>query len=550
MRHRVVVKTASDLKTPTTRTRAPGKPDGVSRIAAIDIGSNSIRQIVADVGADGTIRIVDEMKAAPRLGAGTRETRRIDESRMRDALEVVGRMATLARQLGAERVEAVATSAVRDTTNGHLFMDLIREESGLNVRVLDGEDEARLSFRSALAHFEIGKGRAVVLDIGGGSLELALSADGLLERLISLPLGALRLTEEFLPGKVRRSRVKKLRRKIRRTLSRKLPVRNWRGAMVIGSGGTCTNIGEIFLARRGLHMAQTVQGTKVPCAEIERILDMLVDLPGEERAKIPGLNPARSDIIIAGICVIVEVLERLDSQELTVSSYGIREGLLLETARVRPKIADPGQTRQRSVMQLAERSHYEELHSKHVQALSLQIFDQIGERLGCEPGERDLLADAALLHDIGYHINYESHHKHSYHLISHAELLGMSPVEQVIVANVARYHRGPRPKKKHPHYSGLDRQSRRVVERLSAILRVADGFDRGHSAAVRSVHAEWSADAITLKARSADTAREIQLELWGADRKARLLGKVAGVPVRIVGPAGAVVTSDAKTEGE
>lgn len=503
----------------------------MSRIAAIDIGSNSIRQIVADVSADGTIRVVDEMKAAPRLGAGARETRRIDEGRMRDALEVVGRMTTLARQLGAERVEAVATSAVRDTTNGQLFLDLIREESGLAVRILDGADEARLSFRSALAHFELGKGRAVVVDIGGGSLEIALSADGLVERLISLPLGALRLTEEFFPKTVKRSRVKKLRKHVRRVLARKLPVRNWHGAAVIGSGGTCTNIGEMYLARRGLHMAQTVQGTKVPCAEIERILDALVDLPEEERAKVPGLNPARADIIIAGICVMVEVLERLESQELTVSSYGIREGLLLETARVRPTVADPGEARQRSVLQLADRSHYEELHSQHVRKLALQIFDQIGEKLGCESGERALLSDAALLHDIGYHINYENHHKHSYHLISHAELLGMSPVEQVIVANVARYHRGPRPKKKHRNYSGLDKPSRQVVKRLAAILRVADGFDRGHSAAVARIEAEWTADALTLRAVPAAAGGDIQLELWGAERKSPLLAKLAGAPV-------------------
>ncbi len=512
----------------------------VARIAAIDIGSNSIRQIVADVGHDGTIRVVDEMKAAPRLGAGTRETRRIDEGRMRDALEVLGRMTTLARQLGAERVEAVATSAVRDTANGQLLLDLIREETGLAARVLDGEDEARLSFRSALAHFELGRGRAVVLDIGGGSLEIALSADGLLERLISLPLGALTLTEEFLPGKVKRSRVKQLRRKVRRALARKLPVRNWHGATVIGSGGTCTNIGEMHLARSGLHMAQTVQGTRVPRAEIERMLNALIDLPADERAGVPGLNPARADIIIAGICVIVEVLERLDSPELTVSSYGIREGLLLETARVRPTIADPGESRERSVLQLAERSHYEELHSRHVQKLALQIFDQIGERLGCGEGERALLSDAALLHDIGYHINYEDHHKHSYHLITHAELLGMTPVEQVIVANVARYHRGPRPKKKHRNYSGLDKQSRQVVKRLSAILRVADGFDRGHSAAVDHVKGEWKDDALVLTATPAARGGDVQLELWGAERKSRLLGKVAGAPIQIAAASGAV----------
>jgi exopolyphosphatase/guanosine-5'-triphosphate,3'-diphosphate pyrophosphatase len=517
----------------TRNAAASGKPEGATRIAAIDIGSNSVRQIVADVARDGTIRVVDEMKAAPRLGAGTRETRRLDERRMHDALEVVGRMTTLARQLGAERIEVVATSAVRDTINGQLFLDLIREENGLAVRLLDGEDEARLGFRSALAHFELGRGRTVVLDIGGGSLELALSAEGLLERLISLPLGALRLTEEFFPEKIKRSRVKKLRRKVRRALARKLPVRNWHGATVIGSGGTCTNIGEMYLARRGLHMAQTVQGTKVPCAEIERMLDALVELPAEERARVPGLNPARADIIVAGICVIAEVLERLDTPELTVSSYGIREGLLLETARIRPTIADPGESRERSVVQLAERSHYEELHSKHVQKLALQIFDQIGERLGCEPGERALLADAALLHDIGYHINYEDHHKHSYHLISHAELLGMTPVEQLIVANVARYHRGPRPKKKHRNYAGLDKPSRRVVKRLAAILRVADGFDRGHSAAVEAITAEWTESGLTLTAAPLEKGRDLQLELWGADRKSRLLAKVAGMAVRI-----------------
>jgi exopolyphosphatase/guanosine-5'-triphosphate,3'-diphosphate pyrophosphatase len=327
---------------------------------------------------------------------------------------------------------------------------------------------------------------------------------------------------------------------VRRALARKLPVRNWHGATVIGSGGTCTNIGEMYLARRGLHMAQTVQGTKVPCAEIERMLDALIDLPADERARVPGLSPARADIIVAGICVIVEVLERLDSPELTVSSYGIREGLLLETARVRPTIADPGESRERSVLQLAERSHYEELHSQHVRKLALQIFDQIGERLGCGPAERALLSDAALLHDIGYHINYEDHHKHSYHLITHAELLGMTPVEQVIVANVARYHRGPRPKKKHRNYSGLDKQSRQVVQRLSAILRVADGFDRGHSAAVERVEVEWTDDTLVLRATPSARGGDVQLELWGADRKSRLLAKVAGKPIEIISASGAL----------
>src|SRR6185436_17794283 len=161
--------------------------------------------------------------------------------------------------------------------------------------------------------------------------------------------------------------------------------------------------------------------------------------------------------------------------ELVVSAYGIREGILLESARIAPAPADPGEARERSVVQLAERTNYEAPHSKHVQKLALQLFDSIGQRLGCEPEDRQLLSDAALLHDIGYHISYDKHNKHSYHLIEHAELLGMTPAEKIVIANVARYHRGAEPRKKHTKYCDLDKPLRKSIKRLSAILRVADG---------------------------------------------------------------------------
>src|SRR5881396_1982564 len=172
------------------------KADADIRVSAIDIGSNSIRQTIADVSPSGVIRVVDEMKAAPRLGAGLRESGVLSEIAIQNALSTLSRMATLASQLGVKHTEVVATSAVRDAENSEVFLRRARAETGLKVRILHGEDEARLSFRSALAHFDLGAGRAVVMDIGGGSLELALSADGLLERLLSFPFGALRLTEE------------------------------------------------------------------------------------------------------------------------------------------------------------------------------------------------------------------------------------------------------------------------------------------------------------------------------------------------------------------
>src|SRR5215208_4412762 len=174
----------------TSRTEA----DGDVRISAIDIGSNSIRQIIADVSPTGTIRVVDEMKAAPRLGAGVHETGELSREASDAAIEALGRMEALATQLGARRTRVVATSAVRDATNSAEWLDRVRLVTGLEVLVLDGEEEARLSFRSAQAHFDLGVGRAAVVDIGGGSLELAFSADGLVERLVSLPFGAIRLT--------------------------------------------------------------------------------------------------------------------------------------------------------------------------------------------------------------------------------------------------------------------------------------------------------------------------------------------------------------------
>lgn len=525
------------LDFPARRSRAAP----AVRLAAIDIGSNSIRQIIADVTPDGRIRIVDEMKAAPRLGANLDDTGVLGDAAMRHALEALQRMATLARQMGAQRIHAVATSAVRDAANRRAFLEQIRRETGLRVRVLTGEDEARLSFRSALAHFDLGVGRAVVMDIGGGSLELTMSADGLLERLVSLPYGAIRLTEQYLGERPRHKHLRKLRAAVRDDIRGALPVKDWRGAQLIGSGGTFTNLAAMHLARRGLPFAGRVHGTRVAREEVEHLLDTLLDATPEERAATAGLTPGRADIIVGGLAIGAEVMARLEAREVIVSGYGIREGLLLESARIVPAPADPGEARERSVRQFAERCHYELPHAQHVRQLALQLFDAFGARLGCEPADRRTLADAALLHDVGYHINYDRHHKHSYHLIMHAELLGIAPEEQVVIAHVARYHRGAPPKRSHREFGALDGETRRRIRRLSAILRIADGFDRGHVGAVARVKVRWLQRAVRLTAVPERRTRSIRLELWGAGRKSGLLAKIAGRPVEIVAPDGTVV---------
>ena len=405
------------------------------RIAAVDIGSNSIRQIVADVFPDGAIRVVDEMKAQPRLGTGVQDTGVLSAEAMDRAVDALGRMATLAKKLGAQQIEVVATSAVREADNGSLFLGRVRRATGLQARVIDGSEEARLSFRSVLAHFDLARGRTVTMDIGGGSLELSASAGGVVDQLTSLPLGALRLTERFLrgdrsPADVQRA-VRQMRRHARELLRSELSGSDWRGARVIGSGGTFTNLAGMYLSRKGVQTAQNVHATVVPRGEVEHLLEMLAAMSAAERRDVPGLNPERADIILAGLAVAAEVLARLEARELEVSRYGIREGLLLEAARVAPTAATPGDARERSVRELAERCHYDERHARQVRRLALQLFDRVGKRLGCTAEDRQTLADAALLHDVGYHISYDGHHKHSYHLILHAELLGLSPTEQV-----------------------------------------------------------------------------------------------------------------------
>jgi exopolyphosphatase/guanosine-5'-triphosphate,3'-diphosphate pyrophosphatase len=515
--------------------RGAGRSEDSTRVAAIDIGSNSIRQIIADVSPSGTIHVVDEMKAAPRLGTGLDASGALDEGAIFRAIDALGRMATLARRMRSDRVEVVATSAVRDASNRTEFLDRVEQATGLRVRVLSGEEEARLGHVSARAHFDLSGKRAVVMDIGGGSLELALSDDGELERLVSLPFGALRLTEQWLGTGARPRDLRGLRNLLREGLERVLPHDDWRSDMLIGSGGTFTNLAAIHLAETGFGDASNVHGTTVNRAALERILHRLAAMTSKERAQVPGLNPARADIIVAGLAVAAEVMARLDATALVASGFGIREGILLESASVREAFSGAETTRERSVRALAERCRYDRVHADQVRRLALQLFDALGDALGAAPDERNVLADAALLHDVGYFIGRQGHHKHSHHLIVHADLLGMTPQDRLVVANVARYHSGSNPRITHESFRVLDENARDVVVRLSALLRLADGFDRGHVSAVERLEVERLAKEIRIRALPSRHDMPLRLELWGAQRKRGLLEEVAGVKVVIEG---------------
>ncbi|HEY7614807.1 MAG TPA: Ppx/GppA phosphatase family protein [Gemmatimonadales bacterium] len=494
------------------------------RIAAIDVGSNSVRLLVAEYDPASGLTIVDELKDQPRLAAGLARTGCLNDAAMDRAIQTLGRMREVCQRRGVRRIAAVATAAVREAENGPWFVRRVRQELDIPLRIIDTETEAALSYRSVAHHFPLAGERALVADIGGGSLELIGAVDGLVELTLSLPLGAVRLTELYLPGERSIQReLTGLRKYVRRQLKRGLSSREWAAAAVIGSGGTFTTLGRVSRARRGLPAGESVHGVAVDTAEVERLLDWLASRTPEQRRQVPGLNPERADIILAGLAVTAELLDWVRTRSLTVSAFGLREGLLLEMAGAEePVVRDP----LRLFREFAERCQSDRRHVEQVRRLALQLFEQLGQTLGCGPEEQLLLEAAGLLHDVGQLVSYPKHHKHSYSLITHAERLGLSPRDRELVALVSRYHRRTGPKRRHPEFAALPPGDQDIVRRLSGILRVADGLDRGHSAAVETATARLEAKALTLAVTPATKGTDLGLECWGASRKADVLAKL------------------------
>jgi exopolyphosphatase/guanosine-5'-triphosphate,3'-diphosphate pyrophosphatase len=501
------------------------------RLAAIDVGSNSVRLLVAEWDLASGLQIVDEVKDQPRLARGVATTGRLDDVAIARAMETLGRMREVCRRRGVRRIAAVATAAVREAENGEEFARRVQEELGIPLRVIDAETEAALSYRSVAHHFPLAGSRALVADIGGGSLELIGAVDGLVELTLSLPLGAVRLTELILNGRGDpHLAVKRLRTQVRKQLKKSFRPREWTAATIIGSGGTFTSLARMATARRGLPIPEAIHGTAVSAAEVETLLDWLAGMPPEQRRAVAGLNPQRADIIVAGLAVTAELLALVDARTVTVSAFGLREGLLLEMVGAVPvPTADP----LRLIREFVERCQSDRRHVEHVRVLALQLLDQLAGPLGVTPGERGVLEAAALLHDVGQLVSYRKHHKHSYQLIMHADRLNLSANDRALVALVSRYHRRKGPSRKHPEFAMLSDEEQGIVRRMSALLRVADGLDRGHTSNVAEVTAVVTDGTVILEVAPRAPKADLSLEMWGAGRKADVLAKALGREVVI-----------------
>lgn len=501
------------------------------RLAAIDIGTNSIRCVVAEVESDGSYRVLDEEREMTRLGHDLFRRGRLAAEPMERSHAALAKMKAIADGFQVAELRTVATSAVREASNGRAFCREVRRRCGLSVEVISPEEEAQLALLSALRNVDLAGRSLAVVDIGGGSMEVVLTAGPVVDQLYTLPLGAVRLTEAYGSAEpLGRRRWKKLKRGIDRVLDECIGEPTFTPDVMIGSGGTFTNLAGMLKTERedpGQDSERNLQGYAMRRAEIVNLLHRLRATPLEMRRAMPGLNPQRADIIVAGAAAVARLARWLGTQQIVVNPGGLRSGLLLSMIAERAVPGSDASARPKdrfeSVRVFARKCHSSERHCEHVARLAGELFDGMHGPHALPLEGREILQAAALLHDVGYLINHANHHKHAYHLIQHAELTGWTAREVELIANVARYHRKAAPKKRHPNLARLERGDRDLVRHLAAILRVADGLDRTHTQRVTAVGVESGRKTTRLVLAA---ATDPQVERWDAERRASLFGRV------------------------
>jgi exopolyphosphatase/guanosine-5'-triphosphate,3'-diphosphate pyrophosphatase len=486
------------------------------RLAVIDLGSNSFRLVVFTVAADGWWRRTDEIFESVRIGAGLAETGRLKSGRVERALHTLDTFAHFCRAIGVAPadVRALATSAIRDASNRDELLERAQTATGLEVRVLSEDEEARYGYLAAVNSTTLVDG--AVLDLGGGSLQLVSVTDRRAGAMGSWPLGTVRMTERFLPDE---EATKKQLKALRAHVQEELESAAWlprAGRRLIGIGGTVRNLAAA--AQRAADLPSFgVQGFVLEREALGALVEELAGRPASDRGSVPGIKPERGDVILAGATVVEAVLEAGGFEALEATEAGMREGAFFEwhLDGVEPPLLPS--VREATIRNLAGQYGADNPHVRHVVALSLQMFDALAAA-GTHPGdpeERELLWAAAMLHDIGMTVDYDDHHKHSRYLILNAGLPGFSPREAVLIAQTARYHR-----KGSPGFGPLApltaKGDRERLDRMSALLRVAESLERGRDQAVREARVAVEDGRVTLELVADE---DVSVGRWAAARQ-------------------------------
>src|SRR5262245_36724600 len=506
------------------------------RIAAIDIGTNSVHMIVVRVRPDLSFEVTDREKAMVRLGAGGLDGRALTREAMGAALQALSKFKRIAESHQVDEIVAAATSATREARNGGEFLARLEHETGIRPRVISGPEEARLIHQAAVYGVDVAGGRAVVIDIGGGSVEITLGTASSLQLARSFKIGAIRLTERFvrsdpLTDRDERKIVKHVLGEIDRYCEQILASGFDR---VIGTSGTILSIGAVAATAARGGPPSELRNLHVSAKQIRRLRKQVTDLDLESRLAIPGLDPRRADLVVAGSVLLDTILRRLGAEELTLCDLALREGLVLDYIRSnRRQIAHVDSipdVRRRSAIELAERCNYYADHAKQVTRLALALFDQTRAIHGLTDREREWLEYAALMHDLGVHISYPRHHRHSYYLIKNGDLRGFHPDEIEVIGLIARYHRRGTPKRSHQEYAQLPTPLRRAVRMLASILRVAESLDRSHAQVISGLELRDRGDDALLQLH---TDGDAELEVWATNRYLKPFEEMIGKPVRL-----------------
>ncbi|MDZ4874533.1 MAG: Exopolyphosphatase [Chroococcidiopsis cubana SAG 39.79] len=506
-------------------------------LAAIDMGTNSLHMVVVSIEPKlPAFTIITREKETVRLGDRNPETGELKPEVMARAISTLRRFQDIAKSCNAHSIIAVATSAVREAPNGREFLHQVKEEIGLNVDLISGYEEARRIYLGVLSGMEFNNQPHAIIDIGGGSTEIILGDSHEPRSLSSNKIGAVRLTSEFVTtDPITNSEYQYLQAYVQGMLERAaedLHAHLQPGEIfrLVGTSGTIETVATIIAREKTGTVPSPLTGYEFSLRELRQLVDRLRKLNYSERAAIPGMNDRRSEIILAGATILQEAMTLLEAETLVVCERSLREGIIVDWMLTHGLIEDrlryQSSIRQRSVIKTAQKYQVNLEHSDRVASFAMSLFNQTQEILhqwGLE--EQELLWAAAMLHNCGHFISHSAHHKHSYYLIRHGELLGYTETEIEIIANIARYHRKSNPKKKHDSYRSLpSKRDRQIINHLSAFLRLAVALDRRQIGAVKRVRCDRHAYSkeFYLYLTPSQPNDDCALELWSLDYKKAL----------------------------
>lgn len=504
----------------------PGFP---LRVGVLDMGSNAIRFVVADFIAPSTWTALVSERLPVRLADRTTGTGLLSEEGIEAAVSVMERFRDVLVEHGVRNHRAVATSAVRESENRRTLVRRVRERTGLRLEVISGAEEARLVHRAARTRVALGSEPWLMIDLGGGSLELAIVDDGGIRSLESFAIGTVRLLEEFGGESSARDRIRRLLDEFVSSLRFDSLGERPEVAGYIASGGNIDDLARVADA------SEDETGVSLlGLSDLRKAIETLAGMTIEERIEKFGLGENRADVIVPAAVIYARLAERFGVCRIHVPHVGVKEGAMIDLVNDATGGEEGGARRAREVVAgavaLGRRFHFEEPHALQVARLSERLFDALAEHYDLDRRDRDILTAAAILHDIGQRIAYKRHHKHAYYLISQSELPGLDLEDVELVANVARYHRRADPSPKHPPFEALSDEDRERVTRLAAILRVADALDREHVQSVRGLRAELEDEHMEIELQGEG---DFELERWALDRKKGLFEKTFGLEIGV-----------------